>query len=1004
MGKKIVSNIKNFIISGGRSQNGIKSIIKGSYPNGYRNFGPDLDRMMMPLNKKYVDISKIMEQVNELTSNNNNGGVSNSAALNNKVQMENYFTSLIKCLINYVQWDIKKERENYAKYGVLLLIKLIDNCFDKLKEYVNIINYMKNYIEIWISKEGTQLKYYGKWILLCLMKNNLQGNIGTLTRSTINERNSTLNSIPLKNCILNLKLVELICKNLINLNKNIIINKNTSYNNGLNADKSNNNKDIIDIIVILEIISLGLLTQGVIFEGKSRKVIYDSIIPSLTTILNDNIVVKYGISLHNVRYYLINETPGQSVTSTINKFIKEDNNIFFQGDRMNSQELINYLYINYLFIIETLSMILTKEDNSNNNNIGDIFINMNINNNNDNCILNKIKNQNKINILPSHFKLIDDKLNSLYYYPYILTSDICLSICRGNSDYTIEIINTISQALRYYIINCNVNKEDNNTLFIRNEPFFIKDEIMISLSGTNEDTPKTILYYKTPQYCYSLLRCLHRILCCCPKIQGISKWLTTLVNLIDILLPLYDLNGILCSRSKINDNLQINNMYVNTNTSINEMGKCALLLRNVSFQVLFDIMCLLSETAQVFYVIRVLVKIRDWCGSCLLDLIRRCQRLASEANSNSNINCLDKCNSYIRNHKKNEKNELKNISAADNNNSNCKNKFDNIDLILNSNIEIEIVSPTFWSTSKINEIANINKKWITGQMGNINNNSINSGSNINIVASCGTSSNIQNDTGFNNKSPSFDTDYDISTNDNNNSNNNNNNNGIFIGDVSIEVGLKNQNSSQLPSSSQSSFSGFSGVFSRLYSIKNKNKVKEKDRTSVTDNNIDNNNVNVKRNELLLSPPEVIVNLLNDNYLNDADSQNVHKYNNNNNEFEDEDEDDDYCDDILDDSEDDMGKEYNYKVSDDEEGDDYWEVDHKLLELIKLRPTSSLINAQPPITGILRRTVSSDISNNKSSLSKIGGSISSLLTKHNSAPPRTLSSMKRVCFSEVPQIY
>ncbi|XP_664974.1 hypothetical protein [Cryptosporidium hominis TU502] len=64
MGTKLVSNIKNFIISG-RNQNGIKGLVKGSYPNGYRNFGPDLDRMMLPLNKKYVDESKLVDSINE---------------------------------------------------------------------------------------------------------------------------------------------------------------------------------------------------------------------------------------------------------------------------------------------------------------------------------------------------------------------------------------------------------------------------------------------------------------------------------------------------------------------------------------------------------------------------------------------------------------------------------------------------------------------------------------------------------------------------------------------------------------------------------------------------------------------------------------------------------------------------------------------------------------------------------------------------------------------------
>ncbi|KAH7649515.1 hypothetical protein FG379_001141 [Cryptosporidium bovis] len=998
MGKKLVSNIKHFITSGGIYNNGIKSIIKGLYPNGYRNFGPDLDRMMMPLNKKYVDISKVMEQINDLASNNSNGG-SNPGILNNKGQVENYFISVIKCLINYVQWDIKKERENYAKYGVLLLIKLIDGCFDKWRESPNIINYIRNHVEIWISKEGTLLKYYGKWILLCLMKKNLQGNIGILTRQTNNKKNGIPNSIPLKNCILNLKLVELTCKNLININRNVTNNKNVNANSDLNGARDDDNKNVIDIIMILEIILLGLLTQGIIFEGKSKKVIYESIIPSLASILNNDLVFKYGISFHNVRYYSINETPGQSATSTINEFIKEDNNIFFQGDKMTNQELIKYLYINYLFTIETLSIILTKEDNNNNIlNSGDSNIN-----NNDTFILNKIKNQDKINILPFQFKLLDDKLNLLYYYPYILTSDICLSICRGNHEYTIEIINTISQALRYYMLNCNTNKGDNDTLFMRNEPFFIKDEIMISLSGTNENTPKTILCYKTPQYCYSLLRCLHRILCCCPKIQGLSKWLTALVNLIDILLPLYDLNGVLCSRSKTNNALQVSNTYGNITVGINEMGRCALLLRNVSFQVLFDIMCLLSETSQVFYVIRVLVKIRDWCGSCLLDLIRRCQRLASQASGDNNINCLDKCNNYIRSHKKNELKIRSTLDSDNNNNCYSDSKLDGFQLITNNNIEMEIVDPTFWSISKINEIAGINKKWITGQIGNINN-ICNNGN----ISSCSTSNNnIQNDTTFNNKTLNFDMNNDIST---SNDNNNNNNNGISIGGMSIEVGLKNQNSqlsSPLPSPSQPSFSGFSGIVSKLYSGRNKNKVKGKDGTNVSGNNIDNSN-NHTNNGLLLSSPKAIVNLLNDNYLNDSTSHCGNKYNHNNGEFSHEEE--DYYDDILDESDnddddddDDIGR-GSSNILDDEEDDDYWEVDHKLLELIKLRPTSSLINAQPPISGILR-TVSSEINyNNKGSFSKIGGSISSLWTKHNSAPPRTLSSMKRVCFSEVPQIY
>ncbi|KAJ1606622.1 hypothetical protein OJ253_2663 [Cryptosporidium canis] len=97
-----------------------------------------------------------------------------------------------------------------------------------------------------------------------------------------------------------------------------------------------------------------------------------------------------------------------------------------------------------------------------------------------------------------------------------------------------------------------------------------------------------------------------------------------------------------------------------------------------------------------------------------------------------------------------------------------------------------------------------------------------------------------------------------------------------------------------------------------------------------------------------------------------------------------------------DENDDGGGEYE------EDDDDYWEADQKLLELIRLRPISSIINAQPPTAGILRRTVSSDLSINKGAFSKIGSI--SFWTKHNSAPPKTLSSMKRVCFAEVAQIY
>ncbi|OII72866.1 uncharacterized protein cubi_00838 [Cryptosporidium ubiquitum] len=1084
MGTKLVSNIKNFIISG-RNQNGIKGLIKSSYPNGYRNFGPDLDRMMLPLNKKYVDASKLVDSINEETNNIGSCSVSGGK--------DNYYISVLKYLVDFIQWDIKKERENYAKYGMFLFLKLLESYKDHWADYIRVTGFIRNQSEIWLSKDNTTLQYYGKWIILGNMKKSLERNIHFYQEELDVLRDGThlvcvnynlgskftglsVNSLPIKMCTLSHKLVEMLCKCLLNINTRLDNKKGKEkerlkeHQNGLTKDQSLRinepcNRDLIEIEIILEIILLGFLIEGNAFEEKSGDLISDSVIPCLASIIDSKIILSYGLSFHNVKYYLNENGPGTSLYNTMNIF-RQDNNLFFQGDKASPYELIESLYIKFLYAIETLSIIFSKESQEEKatqqkysdaisgkvtsefeNNLTSQSSSCNNNgiNGNELGLIQRFKVQDRINILPLKFKSLNDKLYSLYYYPYILTSDICLSICRGNSDYTVELITLLTCALRYHTINTtsNLGKDTENfqRLFQNNYPFFIIDELVVSISGGNEEIPRSILYYETPQYCYSLLRCLHRVLCCCPRIVGISRLVSTLINLIDVILPLYDLNGILCSRSKnldghTNTGGSCRGITGGSNRGITggEMGKCALLMRNVSFQVMFDIMCILSDTSQVFYVIRVLVKVRDWCGSCLLDLIRRCQRLASQSSEmgiSQRVNCkannvqsknvcvVGGTNIMITGNQKCDKSDQRTrtsvgslqISNRTGNEANvsfsegskllqsssssgsgiCNSGVDLSSYLctggglkeFGNEVDLETINPSFWSRSKILEIAGINKKWITGQIGNSGNNYISvnfagGGVGGGMVNGLNSSSNMSLGVGI---ASGLSSDIIVSSKTtqvifNRSENMGSNNSGNSGSGGALRADVIGGSASSVPSSSSSSAIVMGGGMSG----------------------------SVNCGGILISktvPPS-------SNYCCDYSS---------------EDEDDSYdFDDIETSSDEEPGNMMNFRdgerrregyrlgrrgveeeEEEEEDDEEYWEVDQKLLELIRLRPTSSIVNAQPPTAGILRRTVSSDVNINKGTFSKIG-SISSFWTKHNSAPPKTLSSMKRVCFAEVAQIY
>ncbi|KAH8584534.1 uncharacterized protein ELE39_000424 [Cryptosporidium sp. chipmunk genotype I] len=1124
MGTKLVSNIKNFIISG-RNQNSIKGLVKGSYPNGYRNFGPDLDRMMLPLNKKYVDASKLVDSINEEV--NNIGGCSTSGG-----GKDNYYISVLKCLVEFIQWDIKKERENYAKYGMFLFLKLLEGYKDHWVDSIRLTAFIRSQSEAWLSKDSSALQYYGKWIILGNMKRSLEKTshfyhkeLGVLAggahvvsiNGSLESKYAGLlaNSLPIKMCTLNNKLVEMLCKCVININSKPESKKGKEKDrlkgcqNSLMSKEQNlktnefTNRDLIEVTLILEIILLGFLMEGNTFEEKSGDLISESVIPSLASIIDSKLTLSYSLSFHNVKYYLNEDGPGRSLCSTMNIF-KEDSNLFFQGDKASISELIEGLYIRFLYVIETLSIIFSKEPqedravqqrysdtitgkvtseleddsisqssslNNGNNNIGS----------NELGLIQRFRVQDRINILPLKFKSLNDKLYSLCYYPYILTSDICLSVCRGNSDYTVELITLLTCALRYHTINTSSNtREDSENyqkVFQNIDPFFIIDELMVSISGGNDEIPRSILYYETPQYCYSLLRCLHRVLCCCPRIVGISRLVSTLINLIDVILPLYDLNGTLCSRSKNLDG-QISTGGSNRGAITGgDIGKCALLMRNVAFQVMFDIMCILSDTSQVFYVIRVLVKVRDWCGSCLLDLIRRCQRLASQS---SEVGSFHKRFTFSANNGQLKSNNTSGVNGTIITGGNQK--YDKLDLRtrvgvlglpqtsnkmfgesgninntsegsrlvqsssligggsvvsynsgidlssylstgglreFGSELDFEMVNPSFWSASKILEIAGINRKWITGQIGNSGNNCINmnftgggvggsgvisglsSNSSTNMSISGGISSGLSSDIIVSSKTTQV-----IFNRSENMGNNNGGNSGLggalradVIGGSATSISCANTTNNTVATTAITASSPLA-VAAGLGNIV----------SSGSSNNYAG----------ILSPKAVIP--PSSNYCYDCSSE------------EEENEDYDF-DDIETSSDDDGGgggSIVNFRDGDRRRGgrgfrlgggcdeeerkgesgennddydddDDYWEADQKLLELIRLRPTSSIINAQPPTAGILRRTISSDVTINKGTLSKIGG-ISSLWAKHNSAPPKTLSSMKRVCFAEVAQIY
>ncbi|KAJ1608170.1 hypothetical protein OIY81_2734 [Cryptosporidium canis] len=1082
MGTKLVNNIKNFIISG-RSQNNIKGLVRASYPNGYRNFGPDLDRVMLPLNKKYVDASKLLDSIGEEASNSN-GGCSGGGG-----GKDNYYILVLKCLVEFIQWDIKKERENYARYGMFLFLKLVESSKDHWVDPLKLTGFIRSQSEAWLSKDSSALQYFGKWILLGNMKRSLERNIhmfhkdlGGLSGGGYASNPSgslghgfvglSENSLPIKMCTLNHKLVEMLCKCIVNINTKFDQRKEkgrdkSRWNHNASAgDRDSNIKEssrveLIEIGLILEIILLGFMMEGSVFEEKSRSLISGSLIPCLASIIDSKLILNYGLYFHNVRYYLDESGPGRSYYSTLRLF-REDSNLFFQGDKAKPFELAESLYIKFLYLLEALSIIFSKEpheDKALQSKCSDALSSKAASDldstggsmgytvgGNELGLLQRFKVQDRINILPLKFKSLNDKLYSLSYYPYILTSDICLSICRGNSEYTVELITLLTCAIRYHTINTSPSMESDTEsgqrVFYNSDPFFIVDELFVSISGGNDETPKSILYYETPQYCYSLLRCLHRVLCCCPRSVGISRLVSTLVNLIDVILPLYDLNGTLCSRSKNLDG-QIATGGGGSRTITGEIGKCALLLRNAAFQVLFDIMCILSDTSQVFYVIRVLVKVRDWCGSCLLDLIRRCQRLATQSSEALSSSQRFGCRVSGRQVKgglcigsggmlgggghKQDKLEVRSrvgalgssLMSNETSNTDGSRLLQNttglglgglsfgsgVDLSSNLGVagggfrvygievDLDTVNPSFWSDSKILEIAGINRKWITGQIGNSGSNyismnftgnglasggvvgSLSSGNNISV--SGGISSGLSSDIIVSSKTTQV-----IFNRPESMGSSSGGSVGAGGGALRAEAIGGSATSSVSSSSSGSAFCspghGACSVPKTAVPPHTSNYCYD---YSSEDEDYDFDDVNTSSDD---EGEEV-------ERFRDSERRRRGGYRSGMDDDEDDDDEDD-----DDDENDDGGGEYE------EDDDDYWEADQKLLELIRLRPISSIINAQPPTAGILRRTVSSDLSINKGAFSKIGSI--SFWTKHNSAPPKTLSSMKRVCFAEVAQIY
>ncbi|KAF7456313.1 hypothetical protein HWI79_3166 [Cryptosporidium felis] len=1095
MGTKLVSNIKNFIISG-RHQGGIKTLVKASYPNGYRNFGPDLDRVMLPLNNKYVDASKLVESINEEISDacggNGSGSYDAAGTWNGK---DNYFISVLKCLVDYIQWDVKKDRENYAKYGMFLFLKLIETCNESWIDSARLTGFIKSQSENWLSKDQTLLQCYGKWIILINMRRTLENNIQEFYREMgvstggygpydhfysefSGPKNNCITPLPVKNCTLNQKLIEFLCRNANSIRSKLLNCSKKSkdkekakeipldFNTNKGCFESSYNKELVEMTLILEIILLGLIIEEKVFREESKMLISESILLSMTSIVDSKSISNFGVSLHNAKYYLNNTGPGKSLFHTLN-MLRKDNNLFFQGDRVKQSDLIEDLYTKYLFLIEALSANFSREcieerqpeSKSGNTSSpelecqialsGTSNCQLNVNSFNELGLIQRFKAQDRIHILPLKFRALNEKLFALYYYPYILTSDICLSICRGNSNYTVELITLIICALKYHIINNNSDAEESeeNGIFQSNEPFFIIDELMTSISVSNDEIPKYILFYETPKYCYSLLRCLHRVLCCCPRTYGISRLVSTLVTLIDVILPLYDLNGILCSRSKNTDNPLTG---VNGNRILGDFGKCALLMRNVAFQVLFDIMCIFSETSQVFYVIRVLVKVRDWCGSCLLDLIRRCQRLASQCELKSNQKMAHsathsgqgKQKTHFQSLEKMEvlrtregefppcfsrKNQVRTSgnshlhtgkgfggSGLGNGSGNfvsSNTQLHPADMVgpaqfvgsESSEMDLETVNPSFWGAPKILEIAGINRKWITGQIGNSNNNYVGigfsgvggggSGGLTNGGVGGGLSSGGIGGLSSGSVASGLSSDTIVSSKTTQVIFNRIENGGI--GGASMGVGVIGGGGS----CGQATVGGALGTDVVGGSTAPAVLATATTGASQTGANFQPGSctgggtgvgscgaVGLTTIQRPASP-------FTSNYC-----------------YCDEDEEDGFEFDETETSSDDSGsdaggyggEDYEGGENDEEDGD-YWEADEKLLELIRLRPTSSIINAQPPTVGILRRTVSSE-ANRGGAFSKIGGGISSFWTKHNSAPPRTLSSMKRVCFAEVTQIY
>ncbi|OII78371.1 hypothetical protein cand_034290 [Cryptosporidium andersoni] len=864
MAAKIVNSIKYLLFSAKHTKV-IRTLIKSSYPNGYRNFGPDLDIMMMPLNKKYVDTSKIEEHIN---CNSNTA--------------EERFLASMKYIVQYIQWDIKKGRKNYVRFGVLLLIELINKSQKHWMKPSELSNYIKLICENWLDKRN-DLEIYAKWLL----RSNIARNINNIF-GKINE--GQYYKIPLSCCSLNTKIIQDLCKCITSFSSCIKkFQRDYTETSSIQRNKIIN-KEIMDLKITLDCILMGLLVETDVIDSSPEKLVTEYILPSLASFAESEFVVAHGMIFHKVKYYQ-KSWNANSVIGNKKVELIEDNNIFYQGDTFSFTTLIENVYITFLKVIETLSKTSLREYQEDIiNNFENLALLTEVE-----LINNSSKPYSDSAVLPPLFKDINFSLQSQFFFPYILTSDICISICNGNPDYGMDIISSITNTIKYYSSpkffsnnNSLESNQDNISLLYICQPYFIMDEAIAALVQPGE-TPAALLNYTTIQYCYSLLRSLHRVLCCCPRSSNIPKVISVLLSTIDVILPLYDINGILCIKNKLNGSVikgkNKNSSSALTNTS---SGRSALLLRGAVFHVILDIMCIFSETSQVFNVIRVLVKLRDWCGSCLLDLIRRCQRLSLTSESLNNGNKMTNlC-----------KNATKNTT-----------KDNQLNLFFSN-----IANPSFWSDTKIQEIANINRKWISGQ----NNHFHQKQKKLSNIVPRAEHLPEFPVTG------SLQLEFSLSTPSGTNTNRNNK---IITKEKFVNEDNRHRE-----------WNSFSQGLSN-----------EIDETSCIDR---------------------------DDYSNYHDNQ--------------------YDSDCSDEKNSDNSI-YKYYGSDDSD-EEQW-IDEKLIELIKRRPISSILNAEPPANGILRRTAS-EYPPNSSSRS----GFTTIWTKYHSAPPKTFPSMKKVCFAEMIEIY